>query len=238
MSDASLIPIRFGGLCLNMKPYFFEKDKEKIKYVDVDINFKNEVLYRFQLRTQVEPIDTQSEGQHSTDVEGEMYLDLSLEKIIFEGFYYENGKLKGPFWLEVDPNSEYSEILSNFDPPTVDCPEYPASVGTLAISITPPTPAVESTSNNDSSQMGVTIKVIQLEPTTDMKTGNSGETTYLLTTLYQNNRITGVDTTNKDEKHFPDFSGDVGIIRNRAYVDGHLKLGGKSVSGIYLEMGI
>lgn len=236
MSTIAIIPIRFGELCLEMTPYFFEKDKEKIKYVDVEINFKDEVLYHFQLKTQVEPINTQLNVQHSTDVEGEMYLDLSMEKVIFEGFYYENGKLKGPFWLEVDPISQ----SGGFNPPSIECPPYPASVGTLAISITPPTSNVGGTTNKDSSGTGVTIEVKQLEPDSDsdMNTGKRLEKTYLLTTLRQNDRVTGVDTTSKDNNHYPDFSGDVGIIRNRAYVDGYLKLNGKSISGFYLEMGI
>ncbi|HEY9058976.1 MAG TPA: hypothetical protein VIO64_00500 [Pseudobacteroides sp.] len=232
------LPIMFGKLCLKMSAYFFEKDKEKIEYVDVEIDYESENLYRFQLINQVELIDTKLKSQHLTDVKGEMYLDLSKEKIIFEGFYYEEGKLKGPFWLEVDPFSESSEIISRCNPPSLECPPYPASVGTLSINLTPSAPALDSASNNYIPQNGVTIEVKQRESSSNLENGKPKETIYLLTTLHQNNRITGVDTAEKGKNHFPDFSGDVGTIRNRAYVDGYLKLNGKPISSFYLEMGI
>lgn len=74
----------------------------------------------------------------------------------------EDGNVKkGPFWLEVDPFSQSSEIMNRCNPPSLECPPYPASVDTLSINLTPSTPTVGSASNNYKPQNGVTIEVKQ-----------------------------------------------------------------------------
>lgn len=236
MNNAFVFPINFGSLSLEMAPYF--KNKEKLEYVEIKISYADSILYQFDLRDQVEPIDTRKQGEHSTNVKGEMYLDLSKEKIIFEGLYFDE---KTPndgcdFWLEVDPNSKFSRSYdkSAFFTPTIQCPAYPASVGSIQFNIESSTAAASDMDD----QTNINFEIFQLESHMYGKTEDLVKTKYLSTILSQGKRIAGIDTSNTSKIHLCDFIGDVGLVRNRAYIDGYLKIKDEVCCEFYLEMGV
>ena len=240
MSNTFVLPINFGSLSLEMAPHF--KNKEKLEYVEIKISYAESILYQFDLRDQVEPIDTRKHGEYSTNVKGEMYLDLSKEKIIFEGLYFDE---KTPtdgcdFWLEVDPDSKFSKghDKSAFFTPTIQCPAYPASVGSLQFNIESSAGSSVAATSDMDDQTNITFEIFQLESRLYGKTEELPRTKYLSTILSQGKRITGIDTSNKSKMNLSDFIGDVGFVRNRAYIDGYLKIKDEVCCGFYLEMGV
>jgi len=234
------IPFSFGRLGLELVPSFSEEIK--LKSVNASFVYSGKVITPDPLTISNNPvlINTKDMGEHTTDVLGKMYLDSSREKFIFEGSFFEEEILIGPFWLEILPNSNFNFNTSNKI--FIECPEYPASIGDLSFYVVPAYIS-NGTRVKYSSQEGVTFELKRL--VRDSSGKKVGDITYLLTKLFEGRAVRGIDTfalNIKDhllgDKNRVDFEGDVGVFQNRLYIDGNIKIDSVVCSYVYFEMGI
>ena len=215
--------IKFSNYCLVITPYFL-KDTEIMNKAEVKIySGEPSPIMSFTLNAQTQSIDLSSE--ESTSLKGIMYFDLRKEKIIFEGSYKIQAH-DGTFWLEVNPNYQYFQNTKNTEfvfKTAPNCEDYPLSVGTLAYDISP-----KATENTQAGKPEVIVKLMENRP-------NAAGGMYLLTALNENMQaIRGIDTCIEIEKN--GFIGDVGIIRNKVYIDGKMVEKGVVNCYFYIEL--
>lgn len=241
MSNSICLPINFGKLSMIMIPHFLSN--KKLDYVEIEIRYDDTVLYPlFELKDQIESIDTTKRPKkYPIAVNGELYLDLSKEKIIFEGLYFDDTTHKkgSEFWLEVIPDYTFSKArdISSSSVPNLKCPAYPASIGSVQFSIEPASVS-SGTIKDKSDQTDINFDIFQLEPDPKAPNGEPLRTKYLTARLAQGMKITGIDTSDTNNPHLSDFIGDIGFVRNRAYIDGDLKIKDTVCCSFYLEMGV
>ncbi|WP_133250189.1 hypothetical protein [Ruminiclostridium sufflavum] len=217
--------IKFCNFALKMRPSFIG-NTEKIEKVEVVICTEEpDKDISFTLSDKIQNIAVPKEGEPKT-VTGKMYLDLSREKIIFEGLY-RIGEDRNTFWLEIDPDSSclIKQTESSIDPfPSTmpfGCEDYPLSIGAVAFNISSAAP--DAAIRNGKPQAVARLK------------GLTGEM-YLHTILSENNReIRGINTCVGGEKS--GFVGNVGLFRNKAFIDGEVLEEGVSNCYIYTELG-
>lgn len=241
MSNDFGLPINFGKLSMTMSPHFSSSSK-KLDYVEIEIRYGDTVLYRpFKLKDKVKPIDTSGNGEYPNYVIGEMYLDLSREKIIFEGSYHDPNTPKdgSEFWLEIIPDYTFSTTrnISSYSIPNLKCPAYPASIGSVQFSVESVSTS-SGTKKDENDQKDINFDIFQLESNPKALNGEPLRTKYLTARLAQGRKITGIDTSDINKLHLTDFVGDIGFVRNRAFIDGDLKVKDKVCCSFYLEMGV
>lgn len=217
--------IRFHNLALKMRPYFIA-ETDKMDKVDVVIcTGEPDADISFSLSDNIQNIAIPQEGEPKF-LKGEMYLDLSKEKIIFEGIY-RVGEDSNTFWLEIDPNSDcfknqgYSNI-DTFSNIAFKCEDYPLSVGSVAFDVSAP---ASSTSAKRNGGPQAVAKLTEL-------TGN----VYLHTILSNSNsEVRGINTCLGEDMN--GFVGDIGILRNKVYINGEMVEEGITNCYIYAELG-
>ncbi|MHB8064737.1 MAG: hypothetical protein ACYDG2_19255 [Ruminiclostridium sp.] len=217
--------IKFCNYSLIISPSFL-KGTEKMDKADVEIySGEPSPLVSFTLAEESHRIDLSSQGEVSTYLNGIMYFDLSKEKIIFEGSY-KIQEHSGTFWLEVNPNHYFFQNPENNEflfPIAPSCEDYPMSVGTLSYDI-----SSKATRNTRAEKPEVVVKLMENKP-------DSTGRVHLLTALNENMQaIRGIDTCIEIEKN--GFIGDVGIIRNRVYIDGKMVEKGVVNCYFYIEL--
>jgi hypothetical protein len=236
MSEIAGIPIGFGSLGLVLTPVFsadkkLECAKAVFLYNEKQITDSPIIISEKQV-----PIDTREMGDegHTTDVAGNMYIDTNRDKVIFDGVYFELEKQIGAFWLEVYPNSDFS-----FQPVCVtQCPAYPASIGDLSFTAASPSISGRARGKFDARE-GVAFELMR-----NPSEKRSEKITYLLTKLFDGKSVSGIDTyvdsllNSSDNADRVDFAGDVGMFRQRLYIDGTLKINDVNCSHVYFEIGV
>ncbi len=217
--------IRFYGLVLVMEPTFI--DNEKMEKVEVTISSGDPKDISFTLIDDVEEIAVPEQGEQKK-IKGKMYLDTNKERIIFEGIYNIENK-SNSFWLEIDPNGYYFNNESNCDIANKAdimpmCEDYPLSVGTVAFNV--------AGSSSSSSLARITNgKTEVIAKLNDL----SGDV-YLHTILSENNKeIQGINTCIGNDNS--GFVGELGIFRNKIYIDGEMVEQGITNCYIYAELG-
>ncbi|MEN2774463.1 hypothetical protein [Acetivibrio clariflavus] len=242
MNETVAIPINFGNFSMQMFPSFDADEKlNSVKVIISHINMtENTDPIIFDLTDQVEQIDTSEIGSFPIKVKGEMYLDQSREKIIFDGFYSDESKNKGgsDFWLEIDPDYTFFKNSDKPIPsiPNLQCPPYPASIGSVQFDIDY-SDSSASTGIDDSSK-NVIFEIFQLDQNSIAANGEPSKTRYLSAILSPGKKITGIDTSDKSKLHLTDFAGDIGFVRNRVFIDGNFESENKVCCSFYLEISV
>lgn len=217
--NRALSKIRFNKYTLIMTPSFID-NTEKIDELEVCIYLGQTKIDNFTLCDSIHDIVIPQMGQ-TNDIIGKIYFDVSRERIIIEGTYSSTNK-SSTFWFEIDPNASYlkTEKDSKLEHDiSLNCEDYPLSVGSVVFDVA---------STNTSKQNIAKPQVIA-----QLKSLN--QDIYLNTILSENNKeIRGINTCIDDNSG---FVGDIGIYRNKIYIDGEMMENGSINCFIYAELG-
>lgn len=217
--NRALSKIRFNKYTLIMTPSFID-NTEKIDELEVCIYLGQTKIDNFTLCDSIHDIVIPQMGE-TNDIIGKIYFDVSRERIIIEGTYSSKNK-SSTFWFEIDPNASYLKTEKDskleHDIP-LNCEDYPLSVGSVVFDVA---------STNTSKQNIAKPQVIA-----QLKSLN--QDVYLNTILSENNKeIRGINTCIDDNSG---FVGDIGIYRNKIYIDGEMMENGSINCFIYAELG-
>lgn len=216
--------IRFYNFVLKMQPFFI--DSEKMEKVEVEI-YTGEPgkEISFTLSGNIVEIAIPQEGEPKM-IKGKMFLDVSKERIVFEGLYRIKNK-SNTFWVEIDPNAHFfknernSDIVQKVDI-SLKCEDYPLSVGSVTFDIAAADSSLTGQRNG--------------KPEVIAKLNDLMGHVYLHTILSESNKeIRGINTCLGNDSS--GFVGELGIFRNKVYIDGEMMEDGITNCYIYAELG-